>query len=352
MKLYYTNKIIINGLFPMKNFKIDGYSQKTGIFNESVIDKKSNDYIFYHEGYLTKSSYSVQNKEGAFYEYFENIEPMEIEIISQIKDKKSINNELLTKINKKVKFLEKKLRLITNLKISLPMFLANVYDESKNLITSVGASDNQSSLFSISKYTIEMKELLKKRLNFYISDKTLLELEEKNIRFKRASTFFINSFIFDDISIRFILLVVVLESLFNTDGEDIIKTLSKYGSKILFLNCKERHKISKNIRNYYLIRSNYIHGNTPLPITKEIEFDLRELVREILLIYWYISTSEHIFDANNIIKFLDNKNKKNLDLNIQLFIKAIHVTNYKEFYNKINSKIRNNDYNILSDKSF
>lgn len=196
-----------------------------------------------------------------------------------------------------------------------------------------------------------MKKLLEKRLIFYISDETLLELEEKNIRFKRAFTFFIDSFIPNDRNVRFTLLISALESLFNIDGKDIIKKLSKYGSKILFLSYKERHKVSENIRNYYTIRSNYIHGNTPLLITKENEFNLRELVREILLIYWNISINKHIFDANDIITFLDNTNRESLDLNIQLFIKTLHVTNYKEFYNKIKSKIENKDYNILSDKS-
>lgn len=32
MKLLYKNKILISGLFPMKNYKIDGYVEKTGIF--------------------------------------------------------------------------------------------------------------------------------------------------------------------------------------------------------------------------------------------------------------------------------------------------------------------------------
>lgn len=107
MKLYYTNKIIINGLFPIENFKIDGYTQKTGIFNESVIDTTQEDYVFYLDGFLTKSSYSIQGKKGAFYEYFESMELMEIEVISQIDDKKNLNSELLTKIGKKVQFLEK-----------------------------------------------------------------------------------------------------------------------------------------------------------------------------------------------------------------------------------------------------
>ncbi len=351
MKLYYTNKILINGLFPMNRFKIDGYIQKTERYDESLIKTKHKDYIFYIGGYLTKSCYSVKGEKGAFYEYFENDEPFEIEINSHIEDKENLEKELITKINKKVRILEKKLRLITNLKIGLPIFKATICDSSQNIITWVGSMDNQSSAFAISKYTPKMKEILVKRLNFYISDKTLLELEEKNVRFKRAITFFINSFVPSDSGVRFTLLISALESLFNISGEDIIKTVSKYGSKILFLSCKDKKKISEKIRNYYEIRSNYVHGNTPLPITEENEFDLRELIREILLIYWYISINKNIFNATDIIHFLDITNRKNLDLNIQLFIKALHITNYEEFYYKIKTKIENNDYNILSDKS-
>ena len=38
MILYYKTKILISGIFPMVNFKIDGFIEKTGQYNEKIID--------------------------------------------------------------------------------------------------------------------------------------------------------------------------------------------------------------------------------------------------------------------------------------------------------------------------
>ena len=37
MKLFYRTKILISGIFPMKNFKIDGYTGKTGVYNSELM---------------------------------------------------------------------------------------------------------------------------------------------------------------------------------------------------------------------------------------------------------------------------------------------------------------------------
>ena len=37
MILYYKTKILISGLFPMVNFKIDGFIEKTELYNENII---------------------------------------------------------------------------------------------------------------------------------------------------------------------------------------------------------------------------------------------------------------------------------------------------------------------------
>lgn len=349
MKVLYKNKILINGLFPMVNFNIDGYKQKTGKYDETIINTENEDFIFYSAGYLVQSMYSVKDKTGSFYEYFENEEFFEIEV-AQIEDKKELEEELLEKISLKVQLLEKKLRLITNLKIGLPIFKAVVYDENREFITFVGEMFAQSSLSFIFNYDEKMKELLQNRLKFSISDESLLELESKNLRYQRAITFFLESFVPVNRGVRFTLLFSALESLFNINGESATETVAKYSSKILFLNPKGSNKIKMKIKDYYDIRSLYIHGNEPRPITEKNEFDLRELVREILIIYWYISTTYKIYDASKMLDYLDQNNQKTLEVIIQIFIKTLHVTDYDSFYSKICCKLIQGQTDIISDE--
>ena len=247
--------------------------------------------------------------------------------------------------------MEKRLRLITNFSISLPIFKAIIYNEKNEFVTFVGTVYSQSSNLFISEYTDTQKLLLEQRLNFYITNETLLDLENKNIRFKRALDFYINSFISNNKGIRFTLLFSSLESLFNIDGESIAETVSTYGSKMLFLKIKKQVRLQKKLKDYYDIRSKYIHGSDPRPITEKNEFDLRELVREILLIYWNLSISENIYDAIDMMNFLDKHTQDDLNLTIQLFIKGLHVVDYDSFYNSVVNKLKNNDTNILSDET-
>ena len=62
MILYYKTKILISGIFPMVNFKIDGFIEKTWQYNEKIIDINNDDYIFYFSGHLLKSMYACKEK--------------------------------------------------------------------------------------------------------------------------------------------------------------------------------------------------------------------------------------------------------------------------------------------------
>lgn len=63
MKTYYKNKILINRLFPMIDYKIDGYIEKTGEYDKNIINMKYPDSIFYTSGHLFSSVYSPKEKD-------------------------------------------------------------------------------------------------------------------------------------------------------------------------------------------------------------------------------------------------------------------------------------------------
>ena len=100
MILYYKTKILISGLFPMVNFKIDGFIEKTELYNENIIDINNPDYIFYSSGHLFNSMYACKEKEGNYYEYFENEEMIKYEVddeMSRTNVEKKILDEFIKK---------------------------------------------------------------------------------------------------------------------------------------------------------------------------------------------------------------------------------------------------------------
>jgi len=353
MKLFYRNKILISGIFPMVNFKIDGYTEKTGLYDEKIIDCNNQDFPFYSAGHLLHSSYSCVGKNGINYEYFENDELFEYEINDKM-SKEEIEEKFLQEQAKKISLLERKLRLITGFGITLPVFITSIYDESNNLYTRVGDISWQTTNLYVKDYNDDMKTKLKHRLSFYISDVTINELEEKNPRFKRALNFYVNSFDSFDIGIRFTLLFSSLEALFNITAENITDEVSKYSSKILFLPKKKANSSKWKIITYYDIRSKYIHGNDGFEITSEIENNLREYVREILIIYWNISMIYGITDAQKIKDLLDTIDNNSLNLQVQLFIKYLRTepSKFNELYKKIENNFLNKDYQVLESKNF
>lgn len=352
MKVYYKTKILINGIFPLINFKIDGFTEKTGIYHEKTINSNSDDYLFYSSSFLIKGTYACEEKEGGFYEYFENEEYFERDLPDNItlEDiQKIISNEQ----DEKVATLEKKIRLITGLGITLPVFKTDIYDEDKKFIANPGYIHWRFSFTDARDYDDNMKKQLEQRLQLHIADSTILDLENKNQRYKTALYFYNKSFNSYDIGIRFTLLFSALESLFNITGEEVTREVAELSSRIMFLSSNERGKLKYKIKNYYDERSKFIHGNGNYIISSEIENNLRDYVREILLIYWNISTIYKIYNAEEIKKLVLSINRDKLDIQSQLFIKYLRtpIEKYKELYNRIRTNFMNKDYKILSNSN-
>lgn len=351
MKIYYKTKILINGIIPSIDFKIDGFTQKTGVYDEKVIDSENDDYIFYSSSFIIKGTYSCAEKEGNFYEYFENDNYFEKEVPSDI-SKDDLQRLIMIEQIEKVRMIEKKLRLISGLGINLPVFKTNIYDSKKELFTYVGNVNWSFTPLSASDYDDSLKNKLVQRLHFHLFGSTLENLENKNERFKRSLYFYTNSFSSPDIGIRFTLLFSALESLFNITGNDITEEVANYSSRILFLSNKERKKSKYKIKTYYNERSRFIHGNNSYSISSEIENKLRDYVREILLIYWNISMIYKIYDAKKIKELVFKTNRDSLHIKVQLFIKYLRTDpkNYKQLYYKLMPRLLNNEHKILSNE--
>jgi len=352
MKLFYKNKILISGIFPLKNYKIDGYIEKTGIFDEKMINVNEPEHIFYSAGHLINSCYQCVGKKEVNYEFFESEELVEYEVNDEL-NKDEIHMIFLEEQTNKIDLLQEKIRLLTGLAITLPVFLTTIYKDDV-FYTCVGNVTWTTTNLKVHDYDDDMKQKLQNRLNFHMSNSTIIELKEKNSRYERALNFYNNSFNSSDRGVRFTLLFSSLEALFNITAENITDEVSKYASKILFLN-KNKAKSSKwKIINYYDIRSKYIHGNDGFEITKKIEHNLREYVREILLIYWCISMTYNITDAQEIKNLLDRIDNDTIDMKVQLFVKYLRTDTDKFglLYDKIRDNFLNGNYHVLSSEDY
>lgn len=234
----------------------------------------------------------------------------------------------------------------------MPVFKTTIYKENKEFLTYTGHIKHESGNLKVRDYTEDMKNTLTDRLKYYINDKALTDLESKNRRFKRALSFYTDSFNQLSNSTRFILLISALEALFNLNGEKVKYNVYKYTSKILFLSKDKENEKKKIIKHYYELRSKYIHGST-VSITIEDVNILSAIVREVLLIYWNISFVYTKYKATEIKNILDTYSCDNIDVRLQLFIKYLRTKpeKFDELYNKIRANFLKQDYKVLDNKN-
>lgn len=360
MVLFYKTKILISGLFPVQNLKIDEFIEKTCLFNEKDMDLNSEDFFVFSTGHLLNSLYCFSDRKENFYEVFETEEKTRIEV-NDNDSKEEIQHKIMNIELQRVKELEKKIRLLTGFPVTLPLFFSRVYDANDRFFTKFMYSSRIMGKFSASKYDPENKKMLVQRLNMRISNSWIKDLEEKNIRFKRALYFYNWSFNYEENGIRFILLVTSLESLFNVKKKKvkkksktfIKKEISSAASKILFLSKKQEADVYRKLKNYYGFRSDFIHGNKDFEIKDYMVNDLKEYVREILLIYLFISHCYQIYDASSIKKLILNTTRDELKLEVQMFIKYMRTPcwEYGRLFSQIKSEFLNGNTNVLSNKN-
>lgn len=228
--------------------------------------------------------------------------------------------------------LEKELCLRTNNNIKFPIIRAIIFDEFGKEITRFVEIEK----LNIPPYLAKNVEIIKrkienqKRLNKWVDPNSITEAQNKFLRFNRALKFYYSAMSTNEEATAFILLMSSLESLFNIksgkkcpechiDRYDVTKTVSEYVGKIL--NDKDDIIVEK-IRNLYILRSNYIHGLKDTDIIYENEIELREYVRKVLLIYWFIIIrNPNLKSDEEIIKLIDSN--KLYDVEMSIFTSTI-----------------------------
>lgn len=323
---------LVQGLFPLDAYTIDSFELQTIETNEEALEDILNSDPLYAPLHLIKASFQEKGAKKSHYLILAcSNYPLEVQSNSENLDEEYIKRQITNKIFNLREHLEKELKLITNIDIALPVVVAKSIDEEFEAISTCLFSGYSSSI-SISQYDEQLKKMLSHRLSRRISIESLEKSGLKNSRFKRALEFYFNSFMASNTSVSFTLLFSSLEALFNLESDKITETIASSTSKIMFVDERVEKKIKYKMKDYYDRRSSYIHGNEPKEITEKRQFDLREIVRKVILIYWQISMTENIFDSKKILEFINDNKLTDLNLSLQLFIKHLEDGEYKDMY--------------------
>lgn len=309
IKLYL--QFLVQGLAVISGYSIRDFELREvevdKLWIEEIIEKNPN----YMPLILINSIYEKQSNKS-YYQCLVNSD-FELSIENNNICNNRINEIVATKLREIQENLERELKLITNNDIILPIGLARGHDEEVGPISvslySHKTSKEKTSNYNSDKYITRLCQ----RLNKNISIDSLNKLGVKNSRFERSLEFYFSSFDINNISVSFTLLFSSLEALFNIDKQAIANSIANGSSKILFLDKKNEKKMFFKIKAFYDKRSRYIHGNEPDIITEENEFDLREIVRLVILMYWQISIINDFSESSEIISFINKHDKDSIN---------------------------------------
>lgn len=325
--------ILLYGFPPLNNeYIVDNFKLKKRKIKENVLVSKFKSKKFDTFSYISYCAFQLVKDSNFYYNYFESVKKIEINIPNKLNLKNDIYDYILTKsiVLEIINNLEKKLRLQFNLRIVFPIVKIYIYDNNNKSFGHI--INNRTLPVGIGLEDINLKDF-ELNSHHHISLESFSKLEKQNARFKRAMNYYYSSFDSEDISIRFILLFSSLEALLIRSKISIWRNLATRVSKILrYIDNYEEQKIFERIKNLYDIRSKYIHGSKKEIISKENEEELRDYVRSTLIIYWGYSINNNL-SSNQIITNIDNDVK--FDFRTRMLAKYLKVTDYKKAYSEM-----------------
>lgn len=323
-------KILLYGFPPVdENFIIDNFELKSYMLYKNLQDKEVEVENFPTSIYLLNCCYKLKDDDNIYYNYFENINELIVDIPNNLCNKNDIQKYIMnnTCIKKIIYDLEKKLRLMFNIRIIFPMIRITIHDIDNHdygyvILTKDFPGYSWQHSFC--------KEIFEFNSHFMFSLESFSKLEEKNAKFEKAMSYFYSSFDSNSISIRFTMLFSSMEALLIRSKTQVTEKLSLRMSRLLkCIDPKLENDTYKDIKELYNIRSKYIHGSKKNNITRQDEEKLRKYVREVLIIYWMYALNNKL-TANQIINNLDNE--KNLDYITRTTARYIRTLDFKKAY--------------------
>ncbi len=325
--------ILVDGITPVVGYEIEGLKFSSYSFDESIINTSSMDFMFYTNMHLLKMIYEDTDMGVKKFCVLKNEESFQLEVDDNVSlNKSKLGDFLLKTYGDLPKKIERLLRLKTNIRIGLPIYRIQAFDTNCKLLACVAHMDPVPVWVGISNITDKVKSQLITRLGVNFNMKSMESLSKSNERFMRALEFYHGSFENSDCSVRFVMLMAALESLFSSSENRIKERISIYTSKMHFLDEEAEEKMKIRMKELYKARSEYVHGNKYLYITDDNEYELREIVRNVIIAYWFLSLNNDVSTLNNLMNSIDKVKNSPLDrYQISRLIQMSYAKDFKTF---------------------
>ena len=293
----------VEGKFISDNFELKSYKLESNLY-----DSKNEYGEFNPSLYLYNCCYQIKDDASIYYNCFESIDDLIVNVPTKNKDKHEIENYIMNKTDvvRISNIFEKKLRLVFNIRVIFPIRIIKIYDiNGESYETATLTKDFP----GINWQYTSNQEIFEFNSHFKTSIEEFIKLEKKNVRFARAMNYFDSSFDSSSVSTRYTMLFSALEALLIRGRTQVTEKLALRTSHILkCIDYSIEKEIYGDIKKMYDIRSKYIHGSKKNAITIKDEEKLRKYVRETLIIYWMYAQNNNL-TANQIINNLDNDKK-------------------------------------------
>ena len=342
VKLKY--ELLLSGIYPFEGeYEKSGFKIVKKQITEETLNHLSKAGAIYFSPYILVCSYLDVNN-NLVYLAFEREETIDIDYTNTNEyDVKTTNKFIEKKWQEdNVESLEQILTLTINNDIKLPVKIVTAYKDDGTFLTIKAdfIKTNAASLLCNDRnVTLERIKRQNNRLSSNFDYGKIIELRHNNPYYDNALSLFYSSYSVNEETIGFTLLISALEAIFSKSTYDkvdvcsecsqkmykIRQSVSQNVSKILL---DEDNSICKKVKNFYDKRSAFLHEGKR-NINTEDYYALQEYVRNVLLMYWYISMNIDSYVHKDIIKEIqsDNVQQKFMYKN---FLTGLDNTSFKE----------------------
>lgn len=341
LKLEY--EILISGIYPFEGtLQKQGFSVVKNVVNYELMKSLANESVIYLSPFLGMCCCNDSNG-NAVYLTFRKDEYIEIDYSGRKEYDVTFTNEYISGLNlfDVIDVLEKTLVLEINNDIKLPIKMIKVYDINGNFVTLLADFMKLNVSGLLSSNPTEVLEVMKRqnnRITSGIAYEKVTELASKNKFFKNALSMYHASFSVSDHSAGFLLLVTALEALLGLStygepeqceacGQTKYKITATISDNVSLILMDTDDVIKRRIKKLYQERSKFVHNGRE--IEKQIQQEMQEYVRKVLLTYWCISMYKSTHEHKKIIEEVQSPAYKD-NLMCQNFLAGLDNTSFEE----------------------
>ena len=323
VKLKY--EILVSGIYPFEGeYEKLGFKLVSKHFDEDIINYLRDAGAIYFSPYILMCSY-VNSTGTPVYLVFEKEETVEIDYSNTNEYDVKTTNDFIEKkwSTDNIESLEQILTLTINNDIKFPVKMVTVYKPDGTFLTIKAnfIKTNASPLLSNDRnVTLEKMKRQENRLSSGFAYEKILELRDHNKYFQNALSLFYSSYSVNEEVVSFTLLISALEAIFSKSTYESVEVCTTCSQKMYKIRQSVSENVSKilldsdgeickKIKKLYDKRSAFLHeGNRNISI--DDYYALQEYVRNVLLMYWYVSLNISSYEHKVIMAEIHSDNMR------------------------------------------